>query len=72
MCYHPQPWTSIAEAGSRADWTVILGTEAMVWQGLEQARLWTGKDEVTTDVELVGKVKGVVADCLKEKEESGS
>jgi quinate dehydrogenase len=23
-------------------WQVIMGTEAMVGQGLEQARLWTG------------------------------
>lgn len=67
MCYHPHPWTSIAEAGERAGWTVILGTEAMVWQGLEQARLWTGRDDITTDEELVEKVKRVIDDSLKER-----
>ena len=67
MCYHPHPWTSIAEAGDRAGWTVILGTEAMVWQGLEQARLWTGRDEITTDEKLIAKVKKLIAESLKER-----
>jgi quinate dehydrogenase len=69
MCYHPNPWTSIAEAGSRSGWKVILGTEAMVWQGLEQARLWTGRDEITTDNELIERVKRVIAESLKERAE---
>jgi quinate dehydrogenase len=36
MCYHPSPWTEIAEISERAGWRVILGTEAMIYQGLEQ------------------------------------
>lgn len=36
MCYHPSPWTEIAEISQKADWQVILGTEAMIYQGLEQ------------------------------------
>jgi quinate dehydrogenase len=36
MCYHPSPWTEIAEISQRAGWQVILGTEAMIYQGLEQ------------------------------------
>ena len=36
MCYHPTPWTEIADISQRLGWNVILGTEAMIWQGLEQ------------------------------------
>ncbi|EKG20714.1 Quinate/shikimate 5-dehydrogenase/glutamyl-tRNA reductase [Macrophomina phaseolina MS6] len=36
MCYHPSPWTEIAEIAEKAGWEVILGTEAMIYQGLEQ------------------------------------
>ncbi|KAH7336294.1 hypothetical protein BKA65DRAFT_506103 [Rhexocercosporidium sp. MPI-PUGE-AT-0058] len=43
MCYHPTPYTEIAEVSEKLGWQVILGTEAMIYQGLEQDRLWTGK-----------------------------
>jgi quinate dehydrogenase len=43
MCYHPTPYTEIAEISKREGWQVILGTEAMIYQGLEQDRLWTGR-----------------------------
>jgi len=36
MCYHPTPWTEIADISQKLGWNVILGTEAMIWQGLEQ------------------------------------
>jgi quinate dehydrogenase len=36
MCYHPSPWTEIGGLAEKAGWHVILGTEAMIWQGLEQ------------------------------------
>jgi quinate dehydrogenase len=38
MCYHPSPWTEIAEVSQKLGWQVILGTEAMIYQGLEQVR----------------------------------
>ena len=44
MCYHPSPWTEIAEIGQSAGWQIILGTEALIYQGLEQDRYWTGRD----------------------------
>lgn len=44
MCYHPSPWTEIAEISQRAGWSVILGTEAMIYQGFEQDKYWTGKE----------------------------
>ncbi len=43
MCYHPTPFTELAEISKKLGWQVILGTEAMIYQGLEQDRLWTGK-----------------------------
>lgn len=46
MCYHPTPFTEIGTAGEKLGWKVILGTEAMIYQGLEQDRYWTGKDIV--------------------------
>jgi len=44
MCYHPTVWTDIAEIADKAGWQVILGTEAVIYQGLEQDRYWTGRD----------------------------
>jgi len=44
MCYHPTPFTEIGNASEKMGWQVILGTEAMIYQGLEQDRLWTGKE----------------------------
>lgn len=43
MCYHPRIWTTIAELSKVQGWEVIVGTEAMIYQGIEQARIWTGK-----------------------------
>ena len=61
MCYHPSPWTAIAEISQKAGWQVILGTEAMIWQGLEQDRYWTGRKVEQLPVE---KVKAVVGAAL--------
>jgi quinate dehydrogenase len=36
MCYNPTPWTAIAAVAEREGWQVIFGTEALIWQGLEQ------------------------------------
>jgi quinate dehydrogenase len=43
MCYHPIPYTEIAKISEGRGWQVILGTEAMFYQGLEQDRHWTGQ-----------------------------
>lgn len=66
MCYHPVPWTDIAQLASTGGWKVILGSEALIWQGLEQARLWTGRDVVGTPG-LVEQVKDVVAKSIAER-----
>jgi quinate dehydrogenase len=60
MCYHPLPWTDISELAKQAGWKVIGGSEALIWQGLEQAKLWTGRD-IIAQPGLVEQVKDVVA-----------
>jgi quinate dehydrogenase len=49
MCYHPSPDTQISQLASGAGWQVIGGIEAMIGQGLEQAKLWAG---ITVDENL--------------------
>ncbi|KAF2644702.1 shikimate dehydrogenase substrate binding domain-containing protein [Massarina eburnea CBS 473.64] len=63
MCYHPTPWTEIAEVSQKEGWTLILGTEALIWQGLEQDRYWLDKEVKELPVE---KVKKAVAAKLSE------
>ncbi|KAI0506675.1 quinate dehydrogenase [Xylaria bambusicola] len=41
MCYNPTPYTELGAIAERNGWQVILGTEAMIWQGFEQSKLWT-------------------------------
>jgi quinate dehydrogenase len=61
LCYHPTPWTEIAALAETAGWQVILGTECVIYQGLEQDRLWTGKELLELPVSLV---KEVIAAAL--------
>ncbi|KAI0018601.1 quinate dehydrogenase [Xylariomycetidae sp. FL0641] len=44
MCYNPSPYTELGGIAERLGWQVILGTEAMIWQGFEQDRYWTGRE----------------------------
>ena len=44
MCYHPSPNTQITTLANGCGWTVIGGLEAMIGQGLEQSKLWTGME----------------------------
>jgi len=39
MCYNPTPYTELYRIAVREGWQVILGTEAMIWQGFEQVCL---------------------------------
>ena len=61
MCYHPTPWTEIGALSEKAGWQVILGTEAMIYQGFEQARYWTGREYADLPVD---EVKAAVANEL--------
>lgn len=63
MCYHPSPWTQLGDLAEKAGWQVILGTEAMIYQGLEQHTLWHGR----TLTELpVAHMKELVANQLRQ------
>ncbi|OJJ49776.1 hypothetical protein ASPZODRAFT_58197 [Penicilliopsis zonata CBS 506.65] len=66
MCYHPKPWTEIGQLAADAGWEVILGWEALLWQGLDQSRLWTGKDIVEIPG-LVDKVKEMIKETIAER-----
>lgn len=63
MCYNPNPYTEIGGIAEREGWQVILGTEAMIWQGLEQDRYWTG---LTPDKLPVETVKKVISERLSQ------
>lgn len=40
MCYHPSPRTEFYEIADKLGWQMVLGTEAMIWQGVAQQILW--------------------------------
>jgi quinate dehydrogenase len=58
MCYHPSPNTAIDALARNKGWKVIGGVEAMIWQGLEQDKIWLRRKMSTLPVE---KVKEVIA-----------
>ncbi|KAH8881471.1 quinate dehydrogenase [Thozetella sp. PMI_491] len=43
MCYNPSPYTELGALAEAKGWQVILGTEALIWQGIEQDKYWTGR-----------------------------
>ena len=59
MCYHPTPYTEVGNLAEKAGWQVILGTEAMLYQGFEQDRFWTGKDLEELPVKVTKEVIAV-------------
>ncbi|KAI9170735.1 Quinate dehydrogenase [Paramyrothecium foliicola] len=64
MCYNPTPFTRLGALAEEKGWQVILGTEAMIWQGLEQDKYWTGKKTEELPVE---QVKRAVAEVVKQR-----
>ncbi|RDW77203.1 hypothetical protein BP6252_05256 [Coleophoma cylindrospora] len=69
MCYSEGPNTQIAVLSRERDWQVVGGTEAMIWQGLEQDRVWLNREVNTLPVERVKNVIGAeVARRVKAKE----
>lgn len=56
MCYHPTPYTEIGSLAEKAGWQVILGTEAMIYQGFAQDQLWTDKQLDELPVKAVKEV----------------
>lgn len=62
MAYHPQIWTALAVRARDSGWQVVFGTEAMIWQGLEQARLWTGQKVAEMCIDEVRRVVNEAVD----------
>lgn len=58
MCYNPTPFTALGMLAEKKGWDVILGTEALIWQGLEQDTYWTGN---TVEGLPAEKVKAAIA-----------
>ncbi|KAK4201753.1 hypothetical protein QBC40DRAFT_338932 [Triangularia verruculosa] len=63
MCYNPSPFTALGRMAEGAGWRVILGTEAMIWQGIEQDKYWTGLEASELPVK---EVKEAIAARLAE------
>ncbi|CZT16456.1 related to ARO1-arom pentafunctional enzyme [Ramularia collo-cygni] len=58
MCYHPSPWTELGDLAEKAGWQVVLGTEAMIYQGFEQHKYWHGTPMSQQSIQAV---KDVIA-----------
>lgn len=65
MCYNPTPFTKLGALAEQSGWQVILGTEALIWQGLEQDKYWTGRRVEEMPVE---KVKGAIAEKVAQRQ----
>ncbi|PHH85640.1 hypothetical protein CDD83_142 [Cordyceps sp. RAO-2017] len=69
MCYNPSPFTRLGALAEKYGCRVILGTEAMIWQGLEQDRYWTG---MATEAMPMEEVRAAVAAKVAESSREGS
>ena len=65
MCYAPSSNTAVSRIATESGWQVVPGTEAMIWQGFEQAKYWTGKSVADMPVE---KVKDAIHALLEERQ----
>lgn len=62
MCYHPTIRTAFYDFAEKNGWTVIPGTESMIWQGVVQQILWTESLNVLQDTESIQDVRQLVAE----------
>ncbi|KAL6903021.1 NAD(P)-binding protein [Trichoderma evansii] len=67
MCYNPTPFTALGMLAEKKGWDVILGTEALIWQGLEQDTYWTGN---TIEGLPAEKVKAAIAESVAQRSQS--
>jgi quinate dehydrogenase len=63
MCYFPVRRTAYYEMGEQSGWTMIYGTEAMIWQGVAQQSLWT---EIPLNKLPVEQAKTVIASKISQ------
>ncbi|KAF5025995.1 hypothetical protein F66182_1897 [Fusarium sp. NRRL 66182] len=67
MCYNPTPFTKLGAMAEDQGWRVILGTEALIYQGLEQDKYWTGR---TLEELPVDKVSVAIAEKVAQRAEA--
>ncbi|UZP41602.1 hypothetical protein NXS19_009418 [Fusarium pseudograminearum] len=67
MCYNPTPFTKLGSIAEDKGWKVILGTEALIYQGLEQDKYWTGK---TLEEMPIEKVHIAIAEKVAQRAEA--
>lgn len=67
MCYNPTPFTRLGAIAEDKGWRVILGTEALIYQGLEQDKYWTGK---TLEEMPIEKVNVAIAEKVAQRAEA--
>lgn len=67
MCYNPTPYTKLGSIAEEKGWKVILGTEAMIWQGVEQDKYWTGRSAEEMPIE---KLQAVIAEAIQKPDSS--
>ncbi|OAA43630.1 NAD(P)-binding domain protein [Metarhizium rileyi] len=67
MCYNPTPFTRLAALAEDKGWQVILGTEALIWQGVEQEKYWTGLG--VGELPVV-QVQGAIAEKVAQRSQS--
>ncbi|KAI9888992.1 MAG: hypothetical protein M1814_006050 [Vezdaea aestivalis] len=56
MCYVPEPWTALAKIARDAQWKVVLGTDVMIYQAIDQDLLWTERTAEEMPTEKVAKL----------------
>ncbi|KAM0755185.1 quinate dehydrogenase [Meredithblackwellia eburnea MCA 4105] len=66
MCYFPHVWTELAQIAQDAGWKVVTGEQPMIWQGIEQQKLWLKCEEKDLPIDDILKtVKAQVEDDTK-------
>jgi quinate dehydrogenase len=69
QCYHPSPETTISRLAEQKGWHVITGEKPMIYQGIEQQKLWLSCGEEDLHVEEVVRI---VSEQVKQDKASGS
>lgn len=64
MCYHPTIRTAFYDFAEENGWTVIPGTETMIWQGVVQQILWTESMDVLESTSCIEDIRRLIAEHL--------
>ena len=69
MCYNPRVWTDICTVSKEQGWDVVTGELAMIWQGIEQQKIWLN---ATTEELPVQETVDLVSKQVKSDTETGA